>query len=412
MQQRHRQRHYGMDWLRIGAFQLLILYHVGMTFVPWDYQVKMTAPIDWAVVPMFLTNPWRLSLLFAVSGYASAALFVKQPGIAAFLRSRAARLGIPLLFGMAAVVTPQPWVWAITHAGYAHGFGWFLFHDYYRPHFIGPVAMPTWMHLWFVVYLLVYTVIAGGVLALPARVRAALQRGAERLLAGPALLPLGIGWVLFARTCLSPGWEDTHTLVDDFSAHASYLPCFAFGWLIARSPALRGAIAAQWRVAGALAIAGWLFIAGVELAWPGDAVPPIAVRWIYRIARATEGWGAIVGLIGLAEAHWNRDHPWRATLAEAVFPFYLVHQTIIILVGYWLLGTATGPLARFVILVAATAGGCWLFYLGGRQIGWLRPLIGLKRVARTPASASARGHELDADDPRRGRSHRAAADLT
>src|SRR5437868_4203734 len=76
-----RGRHYGMDWLRIGAFQLLILYHVGMAFVPWDFQVKdADPPIAWATILMLLTNPWRLSLLFAVSGYASAALFARQEG--------------------------------------------------------------------------------------------------------------------------------------------------------------------------------------------------------------------------------------------------------------------------------------------------------------------------------------------
>jgi glucan biosynthesis protein C len=72
-------RHYGMDWLRIGAFQILILYHVGMAFVPWDFSVKVTPPIDWAVIPMFLTNPWRLSLLFVVSGFASAACSTGAP---------------------------------------------------------------------------------------------------------------------------------------------------------------------------------------------------------------------------------------------------------------------------------------------------------------------------------------------
>ena len=127
-------RHYGMDWLRIGAFQLLILYHVGMAFGPWDYQVKaVDQPFGWVTIPLQLTNPWRLSLLFVVSGYASAALFARQKdGIGAFLRSRVVRLGLPLLFGMAVIVTPQPWVWLVTHYGYDRGFVTFLVHDYYR----------------------------------------------------------------------------------------------------------------------------------------------------------------------------------------------------------------------------------------------------------------------------------------
>src|ERR1700760_3004858 len=126
-------RHYGMDWLRVGAFQLLILYHVGMAFVPWDFQVKVAnPPIGWATMLMMLTSPWRLSLLFAVSGYASAALFAREKGrIGTFLTSRLARLGIPLLFGMAVLVTPQPWIWLITHYGYREDFGSFLINDYY-----------------------------------------------------------------------------------------------------------------------------------------------------------------------------------------------------------------------------------------------------------------------------------------
>ena len=68
------ERHYGMDWLRIGAFGLLILYHIGMVFVPWGFQVKTAHPLAWAEIPMLLTSPWRLTLLFVVSGYASRAL--------------------------------------------------------------------------------------------------------------------------------------------------------------------------------------------------------------------------------------------------------------------------------------------------------------------------------------------------
>ena len=68
------ERHYGMDWLRIGAFALLILYHVGMVFVPWGFHVKTAHPMEWVAIPMLATNAWRLMLLFVVSGYASRAL--------------------------------------------------------------------------------------------------------------------------------------------------------------------------------------------------------------------------------------------------------------------------------------------------------------------------------------------------
>jgi glucans biosynthesis protein C len=60
------QRHYGMDWLRIAAFALLILYHIGMYFVPWGWHVKIDPTIDWVALPMYATNGWRLGLLFLV----------------------------------------------------------------------------------------------------------------------------------------------------------------------------------------------------------------------------------------------------------------------------------------------------------------------------------------------------------
>jgi hypothetical protein len=76
-------------------------------------------------------------------------------------------------------------------------------------------------------------------------------------------------------------------------------------------------------------------------------------------------------------------------LAEAVFPAYVIHQTVIVVGEYALRPLALPAAAEFAILVTATAGGCALFYLVGREIAPLRPLIGLKlRVA--PRAASAR----------------------
>jgi glucans biosynthesis protein C len=378
------QRHFGMDWLRIGAFQLLILYHVGMAFVPWDYQVKMVTPgLSWATIPMFLTNPWRLSLLFVVSGYASAALLAKQAKVSTFLRSRLLRLAVPLLFGMAVVVVPQPWVWLVTHFDYAHSFGYFLVHDYYRFQSIDGVVMPTWMHLWFVAYLLVYTLLLSGLLlVIPVRWRQASLAAAERILAGPMLLPIGILWVYGTRNFLGGGWEESHALVGDWTAHANYVPAFLFGLALRSSEPLRSTISHWWPVAAGAAVGGWLILAGVELAWPGDTVAPHWVWLPYNVARAVECWCAIVALIGIADRYWNADHRWRPLLAEAVFPFYIIHQTIIVVVGYWLLGTTTGAPSRFGILIAATAGGCWIFYLVGRKVRWLRPLIGLTLLGR------------------------------
>ena len=205
---------------------------------------------------------------------------------------------------------------------------------------------------------------------------------AERILAGPMLLPIGILWVYGTRTFLGGGWEESHALVGDWTAHANYVPAFLFGLALRSSEPLRSIISRWWPVAAAAAVGGWLILAGVELAWPGGTVAPHWVWLPYDAARAVECWCAIVALIGIADRYWNADHRWRPLLAEAVFPFYIIYQTIIVVVGYWLLGTTMGALSRFGILIAATAGGCWIFYLVGRKVRLLRPLIGLTLSGR------------------------------
>jgi glucan biosynthesis protein C len=375
------QRHLGMDWLRIGAFALLILYHIGMFFVPWDWHVKIAQPLDWVAIPMRLTNSWRLPLLFLVSGYASAALFAKLGGAGAFMRSRSARLLIPLIFGIIVIIPPQPWIELMGQHGYHASLGHFWWHDYFRFGALDGIILPTWQHLWFVVYLWVYTLIAAAVLAwIPEGWRARGADGAARMLGGwgmlvvPTLLWLAI-WGLF------PAHEETHALFDDGPSHLHYLIPFGIGWLLRVRPALFAAVARCWRVGLVVGMAAFAFVAWVEWTWPGDTPAPDGVAVWFAAARLVQGWATMVGLVGIADAWGNRDHRWRTTLAEAVFPFYIIHQTVIVVVGWYLVQGGVAPLASFLILLAATVAGCWIFYLGGRQVGWLRPLIGLQRRA-------------------------------
>src|ERR1044072_6017195 len=78
-------RHYGLDWLRIGAFAMLMLYHVGMVFVTGTWLVKL-AQIEWLSYPMLFLSPWRLATLFIVAGYASRALLARTGGPGGFAR--------------------------------------------------------------------------------------------------------------------------------------------------------------------------------------------------------------------------------------------------------------------------------------------------------------------------------------
>jgi glucans biosynthesis protein C len=112
------ERRYDLDWVRIGAFMLLIFYHAGMYYVTWDFHVK-SPHASHAVEPlMMLSSPWRLSLLFLVSGVATAYLLERKstPG---FLGQRSTRLLVPLLFGMAVIVLPQSYLEVVEKVSYA-----------------------------------------------------------------------------------------------------------------------------------------------------------------------------------------------------------------------------------------------------------------------------------------------------
>ena len=382
-------RHYGMDWLRIGAFALLIFYHIGMVFVPWGFQVKTAHPANWVAVPMLLTNAWRLTLLFVVSGYASRALFAKSASVRSFLGNRNIRLLLPLLFGIAVIVPPQSWVELTTQHGYTASFVSFFTHDYFRFGKLEGIVLPTWNHLWFVVYLWVYTLALAAMLALPRLAGA--QAAFDRVFAGARVLWVPVAWLLVFNLFLFRRTEDTHDLFHDGIAHLAYFPAFLFGFGLAGSKPVMAALARLWRLSAMMAIVCYLIVASVELAYPGFAIPPKLVSELFRIAREVQCWASIAALIGIAERFWNRDTSWRPMLTEAVFPFYIIHQTVIVVVEYWLLPLHIGPVAEFAILVPATVAGCWAFYLIGRQIGWLRPLIGLRGKQPRDASREQQG---------------------
>lgn len=403
-------RHYGMDWLRVGAFAILILYHAAMVFTPWGFHVKTAQPVEWLSIVMMISNPWRLTLLFVVSGFASRALFLKSGDIRKFMSSRASRLLTPLAFGMLVMVPPQAWVELTTQHGYTAGVAHFLFNDYFRFARIDGIFLPSWNHLWFVGYLFVYTAALSLLLLVPRPAK--LQTWFDKAFGGWRALVLPAVYLVLSQVVIFHRWTDTQDVINDGIAHLAYFPAFLFGFALAGSPRVLASFARWWKPAAVVAVLSYAFGAAVELAYPGDLVPP---QWLgdqMLAAHQVQCWAAVAAFIGLAERYLNRDAAVRPMLTEAVFPFYLIHQTIIVVVEYWLRPLGIGVVAEFGILIVATVAGCWTFYLVGREVNWLRPLIGLRRKAH---AATARGHDdkrtlLDAGDPWWRRGDRAQPD--
>jgi surface polysaccharide O-acyltransferase-like enzyme len=358
-----------------------------MVFVPWNFHVKTASPVEWLAVPMQAINAWRLPLLFVVSGYASRAILGRRAVPGRFAWDRTQRLLVPLIVAIIVIVPPQPWIELAVKHGYHASFLHFWWHDYFRFGSLGGLVLPTWQHLWFVAYLWVYSLLFALLMALvPAAARTRCAEVADHLLAGPRLLIVPIGLLLANMAWNFPGAAETHAFVDDWPIHRVYFMMFLFGVHLRGSDAIWAAVRHWWRMAALIALLGYIVVAGVEIAYPGTVQPPKWLWAVFSSARVVQQWGAIIALIGMADRWWNHDHPWRVTLNEAIFPFYIIHQTIIVVVAGSLLTWHLAPGLEFTLILAATVAGCWAFYLGGRRYRWLRPLIGLRAAVMSRAT--------------------------
>jgi glucan biosynthesis protein C len=373
-------RHTGLDWLRIAAFGLLILYHIGLYFGPWGWHIDAPEPLQWLVFPLLALNPWRMTLLFVVSGYAARALLSRgEPG--QFLWSRATRLLVPLAFGVLVVVAPQPWVERSASGTYHQGLLHYWLYDYFTA---ADHSTPTLDNLWFVVYIWAYSVIVAlAAWGLPAAGQERLQRACERLLAGGRVLLLPFVWLLIVRLILFPTMQPTNRLFHDLNGHLVYFPAFLFGFFLARAPdTLADIVRLRWR-AGLLALAGYAIVVVEQLLLDRHAPAGAAMALLARAGTVATNWGTIILLIGLADRFEGDSSRWRGILNEAVFPSYIVHQTAIVLIAWWIRPLGMSNLGQFALILSGTCLACLLFYWLGKASGPFRPLFGLppRRVA-------------------------------
>ena len=375
-------RLYFLDWVRILAFLVLILYHVGMYYVSWDWHVKSPYASD-AIEPfMMLSSPWRLSLLFLVSGVAASFMLAKV-GAASFMRQRSVRLLVPLVFGMFVIVPPQAYFEVVEKVAYLGSYGEFMrlyvtgFGDFCRG--TDCLDMPTWNHLWFVAYLWVYTLVLGVImLALGPRFNALAGKVAASL-TGWKLIVLPVAVLGITRIALLSHFPTTHGLVDDWYNHAIYLPLFILGAMLGRSgaawPQFNGA---RWTALG-LAFACWGALT-VFFALPESVMrhPDIdSWRMLMRVVYMLCAWSAIVAACGFAHRHLNRDNAARAYLTEAVFPVYILHQTLIVSIAHLIKPAKLAPGPEGLILIVLTLTISIGVFELVRRVRLLRPLFGL-----------------------------------
>lgn len=378
-------RRYDLDWLRIIAFALLIFYHIGMFYVTWGWHVKSDHAGHTIEPLMRLVNPWRLDLLFLISGVATRFMADKL-GALRLAGSRFNRLFWPLLFGMAVIVAPQSFFQIREELGYD---GSYLdFYVKYLTHYKGwctpdgCLAVPTWNHLWYVVYLLAYSLIFAALWPLLKRIPVAWAKNLPAWVY--VAIPLVFYW--FGDYVLDPRFPETHAFVGDWYVHYDSAGFFIMGILIARFDRFFD-IARKLRFVSLITgVTAYAALEYLRVNWTGGHISDDLAEMIGNGIEAAQAVFLMLALLGFARQHLaGADGPVRRTLTEAIFPFYIVHQTIIVVVA-WYLNRLHWPVAiEAATLVAITVAGCGLTYLIVRRVAILRPFLGLPfRTKPTP----------------------------
>ncbi|GAB2844621.1 acyltransferase family protein [Pseudoduganella ginsengisoli] len=381
------QRLYFLDWIRIAAFFLLVLYHTGMYYVNWDWHVKSPHASDTIEAFMMLSSPWRMSLLFLVSGVA-AAFLLNKAGAGAFARQRSVRLLVPLVFGMLVIVPPQPYFEVVEKVAYQGSYLDFMklyvnaYHGFCRG--TDCLTLPTWNHLWFLPYLWVYCLLLAALAAVLGRPRwQQLGTSVANAMSGWKLVVLPVAILAIGRLALLNKFPHTNNLVWDWHNHATYFPIFMLGAMVAFHGALWQRMENIRFGALGTALGGWAFLMSYYAIT--DQMPPGQIGlWqdAQRVLYALVQWSAILAVCGFGHRHLQFDSAKRRYLTEAVFPVYILHQTLIIVFSQLIKPAHHGPVLEAVLLIVMTLSASFGIFEVVRRIPLLRPLFGLGRAAR------------------------------
>jgi len=369
------ERRYDLDWLRIFAFAILIFHHVGLFYAAWDWYLKSRHSVSFVEPLMGLTG-WRLSLLFFISG-AAVRFAIDKTTVRRFLPRRFTRLLVPLAFGMVVICAPQAYV-ELRYLGEIEP-GYLAFYRDYLGFGDFSMVKPPWNHLWYMAYILVYTVIVAA--GLP------LLRHATTALGSPffAWLASGRAWRLLVvpampfavyAMILDPYFPTTLALWGDWANIAKTLTFFLFGFLAAKSNDFWKAVERALPVSIVLSLLlGGLVLAAFLNEFAVSADPQLFTGFL--LLRVLYGWLVIVTLLGLARRFANRPSRTLTYLTAAILPYYILHQTITLLVSYWFTMHEAPFAIEAMTIIMATVLGCVLGYEVIRRVAVLRPLFGL-----------------------------------
>lgn len=365
-----------LDWLRVLAFGLLIFYHAGMAWSGWSWHVTSPDSLEGLREAMRFLNRWRMPLIFLVSGAAiMLALGNRTP--AAFVRDRLKRLALPLAFGMIVIVPPQVYLERLYRGQFTGSFIQWLPHAFDG---VYPQGNLSWHHLWFVAYVLVLTLVLLPVFlwARAASGRATVAR------TGRIAARFGLQWLMVLPLAASTLWLapiswNVNGLIGDWHGLVSYGALLLYGAFIFGSSELLASLERQRFFSLAVGLVAYAILYTGFFAGTVRATIPPEVRPLFALLSAINVMAWLFAIIGVAHRYLIRRPAFLSEATEAVYPFYLIHQTVTVIAVWGLLRVGAPPLLGFAAAVVVTFAGTGLIYaVLVRPWTWIRPLFGMK----------------------------------
>ncbi|MBF8961984.1 acyltransferase [Pontibacter sp. FD36] len=365
-------RRYEFDWLRVLAFSLLIFYHTGMYFVSWDWHVKNPVLSETLEVPMIFMSQWRMSLIFLVSGVGVYfALGFRSAGT--FAKDRLKRILLPLVIGMLLVVPPQVYFERAVQGTATDYFSFYPSVFEFEPY---PEGNFSWHHLWYLTYIFCYSLLLLPLLVYLRRVNtqvASIQNWV--LLTVPAF------WLSTGGILLNERFPATNALVDDWANHFLYITVFLIGFVLMKFPQLQEKVRKlRWF---SLGLAASTLTILYTFYWFKDIDLNGIELSLYYALKQSNRWFWLMVILGFAMQHLNVKHKFLAQANEMVYPFYILHQTVIVALGYYLMQADWSIGLKFSVISLSTFIVCFLLikYLI-MPVNWLRLPFGMKPIQR------------------------------
>ncbi len=380
-------RQYDVDWLRVLGMMMVFLFHTNRFFDTDGWHVKSPETSEASMMFTFLAVQWMMPLFFILSGIGIYHALAHQSW-PHYLASRVKRLLVPLLFGIFVIIAPlQVYLERISHNQFEGSFWSFYPHYFEGWYGIQEGGNFAWMgiHLWYLEFLFVFSILTLP-LFLYLRSPAGKRRvGAmTRFLSRPwaiFLLALPIGVAEFVAEL--PPINDTVFANEGFGGWSSlpYLTLLIIGYVLATDEGLAKAMERHRVHALAASLIsfglGYVILKGTEQ-W--SALPR---EFLLSFIRGILCWSCLVAICGFAGRHLRFSNGFLKYANEAVLPFYILHQMVILCIGFYVIRLHIYLWLEYLIIAASSFAVIMALYeLFIRRVNILRVLFGMKAIRR------------------------------